>query len=559
MADEAASIVGEALASISPPLPDLVVYGGDLPATVRALCRLVAERGDFFDRGGVAVRLVRPSEGGPSAARRLTAHSVTMAAHHLCRPVTIDGKGKAQGVTLPVRAALMTLEELIAGRYLPGLDGISTAPLLRDDGLILTVPGYDAARMIWCEPCPDILVPDRPTREDAEAALLVLRQRISTFPFADALTVTRDGVVMVDTAKAPHVMESMALAALLTAVCRPSLEKAPGLIVTAPSVTGAGTGKGLLVRAIAEIAFGNQPAAITAGHDRQELDKRIVAALIEASPVLFLDNLNGATLRSDTLASVMTERPARVRVMGVSQMVALNSSAFVAVTGNGLSVSGDLMRRFLMLELDARTEDPEARPFRSGFLADVRRDCPMLLASALTIWRWGRQTTVKAGLPLGSFETWTAWVRDPLLALGCRDPVDSIRAAKAEDPRRREVAELFEAWWAAHKDQAVKVGALADTVLRIVNPHNHGTRHVTTRLRQHVGTRAAGYVLTFVPGASAKLGGTYALKQASDLGSKPDTPFTPDAARDSPPDNAATGVNGVSGKAPDPDDWEIIL
>jgi hypothetical protein len=241
MPDDAASIVGEALASVSAPLPDLVVHGGDLPATVRALCRLIAEKGEFYDRGGVPVLLVRPSDGGPSMARRLTAHGVTMRAHRLCRPVTIDSKGKVQGVTLPERAALMTLEELIAGRYLPGLNGISTAPLLQDDGTILSAPGYDAARMMWCEPCPDVVVPDNPTREEAETALLFLRERIRTFPFADAVTVQRDGVAVVDTAKPPGLMESVSLAALLTAVCRPSLAMAPGLIVTAPSVTGAGS------------------------------------------------------------------------------------------------------------------------------------------------------------------------------------------------------------------------------------------------------------------------------------------------------------------------------
>ena len=44
----------------------------------------------------------------------------------------------------------------------------------------------------------------------------------------------------------------------------------------------------------------------------------------EAHPSLFLDNVNGIALRSDTLASVLTERPARVRPLGLSRMVPLN-------------------------------------------------------------------------------------------------------------------------------------------------------------------------------------------------------------------------------------------
>jgi hypothetical protein len=62
--------------------------------------------------------------------------------------------------------------------------------------------------------------------------------------------------------------------------------------------------------AICAIAFGIRPHAFNAGHGGQELEKRIAADLIEAAPALFLDNVNGAVLRSDTLATVITERPA---------------------------------------------------------------------------------------------------------------------------------------------------------------------------------------------------------------------------------------------------------
>jgi len=112
---------------------------------------------------------------------------------------------------------------------------------------------------------------------------------------------------------------------------------------------------------------------------------------MEAQPIVFVDNANGRALRSETLASVLTERPARVRVLGRSHMVALNSTAFIAVTGNGLTVTEDLARRFILCELNARCEDPESRPFASGFLIDIERRRAELLAAVLTIWRWGRQ------------------------------------------------------------------------------------------------------------------------------------------------------------------------
>ena len=263
---------------------------------------------------------------------------------------------------------------------------------------------------------------------------------------------------MVDLDHPPGRDESTFLVGLLTAISRPNLWLAPGFLVRAPEISGAGTGKGLLVRSICAIAFGIHPRAFTKGGDRQELDKRLASDLIEAAPVLFLDNVNGCMLRSDLLASVLTERPARVRPLGRTKMLALNCTAFIAVTGNGLTLSEDLVRRFLLCELDARCEDPEQRSFGSDYLAKIELRRAELLAAALTIWRWGRQNSpnLVPGRPLGSFEQWAEWCRDPLLALGCRDPVERMDEIKSDDPHRRQIVELFAAWAAHHGDDLSK-------------------------------------------------------------------------------------------------------
>ena len=120
-------------------------------------------------------------------------------------------------------------------------------------------------------------------------------------------------------------------------------------------------GQGLLARCISLIAYGREPFAVTAGGNQKEFDKRIGAELIAGGPTLFLDNLNDRAVKSDLLASVITERPTRIRLLGKSEMVVLNASALVLLTGNGVSVSEDLARRFIAIELDPKTEDPEAR------------------------------------------------------------------------------------------------------------------------------------------------------------------------------------------------------
>jgi hypothetical protein len=129
-------------------------------------------------------------------------------------------------------------------------------------------------------------------------------------------------------------------------VCRSSLPIAPGLLIRAPEISGSGTGKGLLAAAISVIAFGVIAKVFTAGHDGHELDKRLAAALIHAEQVVCLDNKNSSILRSDTMASALTERAMRIRKLGSSQMVSLNTTAFFVVTGNGLCIAEDLARAF---------------------------------------------------------------------------------------------------------------------------------------------------------------------------------------------------------------------
>jgi putative DNA primase/helicase len=351
--------------------PDLIVDNGDLPATAREVRDLLARSGYIFDRG-MPAKLVKSAEGGPLKAMPLSAHQIIMELHELRQPVRPANDGELDRVTLPMSVARMYLA--MQGDWnLPPLTGICTAPLLKADGSVRAAEGYDQDTGLWCSSVPDLQIPEHPTLAEAKAALRLLRLTFRTFPFADAVRRLdpRLGTDVVNLDHPPRLDESTLLAGLMTAICRPSLWLAPALAIRAPEISGSGTGKGLLVRAISAVAFGVRPSAFTRGGDCQELDKRLASFLIEAAPVVFLDNVNGCTLHSETLDSVLTERPSRVRILHRSQTVMLHSAAFIAVTGNGLVISRDLARRFLVCEFDAGCEDPEQRPFESGFLGTI--------------------------------------------------------------------------------------------------------------------------------------------------------------------------------------------
>ncbi len=493
-------------------LPSLLIDKGDLPAAVKAAAEMLAATGAIFNQSGFLVRIVN-EPGEAVRAVPVTHHAATMWVHELCRPVALDDKGNEKPITFPERAAKMLVD---AVSMFPPLDGIATAPLLAPNGGIRSHEGYDPATRLYCARAPRVDVPERPSRAVAEAALLKIRQMFASFPFAGSQRITAGDLDHVDLGLPPGEAESAYLAALLTAICRPSLILAPAAIITAPEISGAGSGKGLLVQAACNIAYGQHPPAFTAGSDKAELEKRIASELLQSGPAFFLDNVNSTALKSDTLASVITERPARVRVFGETRMAELNSTAWIAVTGNGLTISEDLARRFLAVELDPQCDDPEARDFptgRDGFLAEIKDRRAELLSAALTIWRWGRQNEMTRGKPLGSFETWAAWVRDPLLTLGCVDPVEAIAKAKARDPLRQRVSEMFAAWWREHRTAPMKVAELAEDVRAIADPQGRGRQYLATFITKLSGTRAAGFVLHRQDAVGGKNGATYQLRK----------------------------------------------
>lgn len=75
-------------------------------------------------------------------------------------------------------------------------------------------------------------------------------------------------------------------------------------------------------------------------------------------------------------------------------------------------------------------------------------------------------TALPAGRAWGSFTDWARWCRDPLLALGCADPVQRVADAKAKAPRRQHAIFTFAAWWEAHGDRPMAVSDLALAVQR---------------------------------------------------------------------------------------------
>jgi hypothetical protein len=170
------------------------------------------------------------------------------------------------------------------------------------------------------------------------------------------------------------------------------------------------------------------------------------------------------------------------------------------------------------MTIDAQMEDPEERKFTSNLLHDLRRDRADLLVAALTIWRYGRVAgeNIIRGKTLGSYEEWSAWVRDPLLTLGCKDPVEQMIAGKTLDPKRKRIAAGFWTWWKHHRGAEVTAHGLAPEVLGALGLYGRPRQYIATAIQRLDGVRINGFLLARRAMAGKWSADRYVLIETSD-------------------------------------------
>jgi hypothetical protein len=237
---------------------------------------------------------------------------------------------------------------------------------------------------------------------------------------------------------------AVALSAVLTAAIRRSPPTAPLHAFSAPT---AGSGKSMLVDLASLIAGGREAVVLAQGRTEEELEKRLGALLLAGEPVIPIDNCE-APLGGEFLCQMLTQPVVRARVLGRSEAPELPANAMVTATGNNLVLAGDMARRALLCHLDPQCERPELRVFENDPLDAVRRDRPRYLVAALTALRAyhvaGRPQQCE---PLGSFAAWSRWVRDALVWPGQADPVETMEAVRAQDPRLDALTAVLTQWW----------------------------------------------------------------------------------------------------------------
>lgn len=291
-------------------------------------------------------------------------------------------------------------------RGLKRLDAVITAPVITPTGTVLSKPGYHAdARLMLDVTSALPPVPDVPTVEQVKQAYETLMHPFNNFPFCSNLD------------------RAILLSGLLTACVRPILKTAPAVAFDAPVQ---GSGKTLAASCLAVLATGEQATIWphTAGRDDEEIRKRIFTAIKDGDRAMIWDNIIGQ-FDSASIAALLTSENYTDRKLGASERASIPNRALFLMTGNNMSLAGDMPRRVLKCRIDPETDRPYARQFDLDPQQYVMHNRQLLVAAALTIIRGYMATgNGRAVGRMASFEVWDDMVRQPVAWLN-RDVVPS--------------------------------------------------------------------------------------------------------------------------------------
>jgi hypothetical protein len=348
---------------------------------------------ELFVRGGHLVRSIKDEDGRP-VIDTVGEHELRSRLAAVSNAIRFTDGGRVN--CCPGRETVQNILALGEWPFFPPLQAIIEAPVLRSDGTILNAPGYDPPTRLIYVPAKGLDVPEipaEPTSLDVAASLDCINDVIGEFPFDSEAS------------------RANTLGLMLTPIVRPAINgNTPLGLIDAPQM---GTGKGLLAEIVGLVATGRDCAMMSAPNEEDEWRKRITATLRSGATVIIIDNVE-RQLKCAALASALTARVWRDRILGLSEMATLPVRATWIATGNNIRVGGDLARRCYWTRLDAKISRPWER---TGFkhpdlLAWVSENRGEILGALLTLARaWFAAGKPEGAVPaVGGFDEWARTV-----------------------------------------------------------------------------------------------------------------------------------------------------
>ena len=141
------------------------------------------------------------------------------------------------------------------------------------------------------------------------------------------------------------------------------------------------------------------------------------------------------------------------RILGKSESAKLPNRAVLLLTGNNMTLAGDMPRRVIICRVDPGTDQPFARQFALDPLRYVIDNRGRLIAAACILIRAAKiHATNRAPGRMASFEDWddmvrqaVCWINDAVAPGEFGDVMDLVKDAQASDPEADSLLGLLEA------------------------------------------------------------------------------------------------------------------
>jgi hypothetical protein len=389
----------------------------------------LAQAGKYYQRGGLIVTITTDPGTYETFVKDIKQNALIAALSSVAEWERYDSRSESWVRVDPPARVVSVVYDATDYRHLPALSGLAHQPFLRPDGSLFTKSGYDPVTgMFGVFTDHAYTVPDKPDKDQAQAALDKISELLSEFAFAEP---------------SDH---AAALSAILAATIRPSLPLAPMYHVRAPQIS---SGKSFLCQIIGLFASPRRSSPTSFPHDDEECRKLLLAELLRAPAVIEFYNLTTDIIAHKSLCTALTAEFLTGRILGVSKTSTVSTKTLILSSGNNVGPIHDMTRRCLTINLDPACETPAARTFKNpGLLSSLTKNREQFVIAALTIIRaWIAAERPKTDCkPLASYEEWSELCRQPLLWLGLPDPAEKVFQTMNDDPDRELVGRLLTAW-----------------------------------------------------------------------------------------------------------------
>ncbi len=376
----------------------------------------------LYCQGGSMVEIIH--RGADTVVQEFTRHVLANKLNRLIKFVQVsetpDGRQVHKNKDCSKDLA-QTILEMGAWPNVPNLNGILTHRTIRPDGSLINEPGYDRLSGFYLRlssSC-DFEIPKN--QGAAKSALDKLTDLFSEYPYATDAD------------------RAALLAMVVSGVIRPALLTCPAFGLNAPTP---GTGKTHCSRSVMLIAAGRIPPVLPLSGNPQESEKIFSAALQARMPILFCDNIV-TVINWGFLQPILTSDWASLRVLGVSRLVDVPTNSLVVFNGNNLSITSDLVRRFLMVNFDSGLERPEQRVFKKDIHGYIGRNRGVLVRYVLSIvTAYIEAGSPDVSAPESGYPEWDRLVRFPLIWLGLPDPLEANKTLRSDDSDTQTIAAM---------------------------------------------------------------------------------------------------------------------